>query len=76
MPGTASCALAFSADSKLLATGSVDGQVTVWAGGEKRHAVRLPGSVHGVAWSPDGQHLATANANGSVFILRLKKGKS
>jgi WD40 repeat protein len=76
IPGTTSSALAFSADSKLLATGSADGQVAVWASGEKRYSVRLPGPVQGVAWSPDSQHLATANANGSVFILRLKKGKS
>jgi serine/threonine protein kinase/WD40 repeat protein len=28
------------------------------------------GSIHDVAWSPDGQHLATANGNGTIYVLR------
>jgi WD40 repeat protein len=32
---------------------------------------RQPGFVRGVAFAPDGRHLATANGNGAVYILRL-----
>ena len=32
---------------------------------------RLPGPVYAIAFSPDGRHLATGNANGTVYILRL-----
>jgi WD40 repeat protein/serine/threonine protein kinase len=31
----------------------------------------LPGGVAGVAFANDGRHLATANGNGTVYILRL-----
>ncbi len=31
---------------------------------------QLPGPVNGVA--ADGRHLATANGNGTVYILRLR----
>ena len=31
----------------------------------------IRGLVNGVAFTPDGRHLATANANGTVYILRL-----
>ncbi len=31
----------------------------------------MPGWVMGIALAPDGRHLATANSNGTVYILRL-----
>jgi hypothetical protein len=31
----------------------------------------LPFIVNGLAASADGKHLATANSNGTVYILRL-----
>jgi hypothetical protein len=31
----------------------------------------FPGPVNGVTFDATGRHLATANANGTVFILRL-----
>jgi WD40 repeat protein len=63
--------IAFSPHSKLLATAGDDWQVAVWAGSEKRWSVQLPGPVAAVAWAPDSRHLATANANGTVYILRV-----
>jgi len=62
---------AFSPDGKRLATATGDGQIAVWTWGEKQWGVRLPGSVNGVTWGPDSRHLATANANGTVYVLRV-----
>jgi ECF sigma factor len=39
----------------------------------KLAAQKLPGYVHGVAFAPDGRHLATVNGNGTVYVLRLAK---
>jgi WD40 repeat protein len=36
----------------------------------------LLGPVHDVAFAPDGWHLATANGNGTVYILRLRDDDS
>ena len=32
---------------------------------------QLPGPAQKVVFAPDGRHIATANANGTVYILRL-----
>jgi WD40 repeat protein/serine/threonine protein kinase len=37
----------------------------------KLHEWQMPGPVYDVKFAPDGRHLATANANGTVYILRL-----
>jgi WD40 repeat protein len=39
--------------------------------GKKQNEWWLPGGIHGIATSSDGRHLVTANANGTVYILRL-----
>ncbi|MGE3804591.1 MAG: WD40 repeat domain-containing protein, partial [Gemmataceae bacterium] len=39
--------------------------------GEELRSWDLPGPVDDVAYAPDGRHLATANANGTVWILYL-----
>ena len=47
--------------------------MTVWDV-EKRNVLKsweLPGGVGAVAFAADGRHLATANGNGTVYILRL-----
>ena len=36
---------------------------------------QLPGGVEGVAFAADGRHLAAANGNGTVYILRVKSGQ-
>jgi len=65
--------VAFAPDGKSVAASAVDGKVIVWdaASGNKRQEWQLPGKVSGVAFDEKGRHLATANANGTIFILRL-----
>jgi len=68
-------ALAYSADSKMLATGSRDQTVRWWELGEedakevsvfKGHK----GDITGVAFSPDGKTLASASCDGTVRLWK------
>jgi WD40 repeat protein len=67
------CLVAFTPDGAALTAVSADGQVVRWdrTAGRQAYAVRLPGTVYGAALAADGRHLATANANNTVYILRL-----
>ena len=58
---------------RALASAGCDGRIILWdvAAGARRHEWQLPGWVKGVAFAPDGRHLAAANGNGTVYILRL-----
>jgi WD40 repeat protein len=67
--------IAFSPDGKRLATLAYN-EITVWAWGQKQWSVRLPAiSQAGVVWGPDSRHFAVANANGTVYILRVPSGQ-
>jgi len=81
---TYTVSLAWRADGRLLASDdAADGKVRLWdlsANPPRGWALRLfpadtqqiPGqSVHGVALTPEGRYLATANPDGTVYILRL-----
>ncbi|MBL8798006.1 MAG: serine/threonine protein kinase [Planctomycetia bacterium] len=64
----------FSPDAALLACTSHDGHIWLWdtATGKRRNADwKMPGAVLNLAWAADSQHLATANANGTVYVYRL-----
>jgi WD40 repeat protein len=65
--------VAFSRDGGMIAASSIDGKVTVWDA-KTRSSLRewtMPDAVKCVTFDAKGRHLATANANGTIFILRL-----
>jgi WD40 repeat protein/serine/threonine protein kinase len=69
--------LAFSPDGSLLASCAWDGRVILWdpATGQVNKQFKLgprDSQIQHIAFSPDGRHLATANANGTIYILRLR----
>jgi WD40 repeat protein len=67
-------ALAYAPTGNALLSAGADGKLVLWQVGRLKttsRAWQLPGPVHGVAIAPDGRHAATANANGTVYILRI-----
>jgi WD40 repeat protein len=71
--------LAFSSTASLLASCGEDGTVRLWdySAGAPRVRVLGPGpfggAVRSVAFTPDGRYLATANANGMVYLFRANR---
>jgi WD40 repeat protein len=65
----------------LLATCGEDDTVRLWDLSGANNPVRVigpgpfGGGVRGVAFTPDGRYLATANANGTVYLLRVQSGE-
>jgi cytochrome c len=59
-------------DNGRIVTAGLETRLLVWSsGGEIVGERPLPYTVNGLALSADGKHLATANGNGTVYILRL-----
>jgi WD40 repeat protein len=68
--------LDFAPDGKsLVSAGYLEGTIVIWdvEAAEKRQAWQLPGVCHGAVFAPDGRHIATANGNGTVYVLRIGK---
>jgi WD40 repeat protein/serine/threonine protein kinase len=66
-------ALAYTPNGRVLIAADESGQVVFWdaSSGEKLRKWQFPGAVYGLAVAADGRSLATANANGTVYVLRL-----
>jgi WD40 repeat protein len=70
--------LAFAPVGTLLATCADDGTVRLWDRNKAAAEVRtigpgpFGGAVRAVAFTPDGRYLATANANGMVYLLHAE----
>jgi WD40 repeat protein len=70
--------LGFSADSKLVATGSYDTQIKLLdvASGKERSILKEHSdAVYGVAFSPDGKQLASCSADRAVKVWDVGTGK-
>jgi WD40 repeat protein/serine/threonine protein kinase len=73
--------LAFSPDGKTLAVTTDEAYVRLFdvASGKKLREWQMPGVTavgydgRNLSFAPDGRHLAVANANGTVYLLRLDK---
>jgi WD40 repeat protein len=66
--------VAFSPDTKLLASGGADRQVMLWdieSGELERVLLGHENTVTSVAFSPDGQTLASASDDGTVRVWKL-----
>jgi WD40 repeat protein len=72
-------ALHFLPDGEGLVSAGEDGQLILHGprSGQALNSWRFPGAIRDLAVAVDGRHLATANSNGTVYILRLRStGKS
>jgi tetratricopeptide (TPR) repeat protein len=71
--------VAFSADGKTLASGSLDRTIRIWEAGTGKPLMRLGGHANGVdcvAFSPDGKYLVSREClSNAYFLWNLAGGK-
>jgi WD40 repeat protein/serine/threonine protein kinase len=64
-------ALATAPRQKWIAAGLDTGRVVFWdEAGKQIGEWQLPGSINGLSFTEDGKYIATANNNGTVYVLR------
>jgi len=71
-------AVAYSPDSRLVASGSADGVVKLWNAPNGKLKLTLAGqdaAVKAVAFSPDGRNLATASIDGTIKLWDIFSGQ-
>jgi WD40 repeat protein len=67
-------ALAYNRDGTLLASGGEDRTLRIWDDdGEELAALELDSQIHGLAFSPDGRFIYTANANTTCYQFEVKR---
>ncbi len=68
--------LAFSADGRLLVTGSTDKTARIWAArtGRQLHVLRHRGHVVAESFSPNGRELVTSSSDGSAGVWDVSSG--
>ncbi|MFE9559730.1 PQQ-binding-like beta-propeller repeat protein [Streptomyces sp. NPDC006487] len=74
------CAMAFSTDGRLLATGDADGHILLWDVSAPaplfRRLAGHAGPVHDLVFSPQGNRLASAGAHGTVQLWDAATGEA
>jgi len=65
--------VAIAANGRSMVSAGSDGQLIWWdfPSGKKLDTWQFPGPIHDVAFANDGRHIATANGNGSIYVIRL-----
>ncbi|MCA9053713.1 MAG: DUF1080 domain-containing protein, partial [Planctomycetaceae bacterium] len=65
--------MAFSPEGSRFATADRSGQIIVWSPetGQRLREIKLPGAVRSLVFDVTGRYLATGNANGTAYLLRL-----
>jgi len=71
--GTDILAIDVSKDGKSIATASADGSASVWdaASSVRRFTIGPEAGITDVAWSPNGELLATAGSDGDAGLVRI-----
>ena len=64
--------VAWSPDSRTIATGSTDGTVRVWKGDTVPETYHSGSSaILNIAWSPDGKSIAAGDLDGNMWVWQV-----